>query len=78
MAFVASGAAQVRLPPGALNPRQRPDRAGFEDVLRRNRRRLVAFGPMYKAFGRAPRDGSDKPGVADYDPNGKPPGCRAA
>ncbi len=38
--------------PGGIDLRSRADRAAFEDVLRRNKPRLVALGPVYKVYTR--------------------------
>lgn len=46
----ASGSVWLR--PGGLDLRRRADRVAFEDVLRRRRPALVAFGPVYKAYQR--------------------------
>lgn len=36
--------------PGGIDLRKRADRVTFEDVLRRNQPKLVALGPVYKAY----------------------------
>jgi hypothetical protein len=38
--------------PGGIDVRRRADRLALEDVLRRNRPKLVTLGPVYKAYGR--------------------------
>jgi replicative DNA helicase len=38
--------------PGGVDLRKRSDRIAFEDILRRNRPRLVSCGPVYKAYSR--------------------------
>ena len=38
--------------PGGIDVRRRADRLALEDVLRLNRPKLVALGPVYKAYGR--------------------------
>lgn len=38
--------------PGGVDLRRRVDRLALEDVLRRNRPRLVCFGPLYKGYTR--------------------------
>lgn len=42
--------------PGGIDLRKRADRIVFEDVLRRNRPRLVSLGPVYKAYTRQARE----------------------
>lgn len=38
--------------PARIDLRKRADRLALEDVLRRNRPKIVAFGPVYKAYSR--------------------------
>lgn len=42
--------------PGGIDLRKRSDRVALEDVLRRNRPKLVALGPVYKAYSRSGRE----------------------
>jgi replicative DNA helicase len=44
--------ASLWLKPGGINVRTRRDRLAFENVLRRHKPPLVAFGPIYKAYTR--------------------------
>ncbi|HVC15439.1 MAG TPA: AAA family ATPase [Acidimicrobiales bacterium] len=46
--------------PGGIDLRRRPDRLAFEDVLRRNRPKLVSLGPVYKAYTRTGRESDEQ------------------
>ena len=50
--------------PGGINLRQRHDRLAFEDVLRRNRPKLVLIGPVYKTYARGASE-MDEQAVAE-------------
>ena len=46
--------------PGGIDLRRRSDRVAFEDVLRRRRPKLVAFGPVYKSYTRTGRESDEQ------------------